>query len=75
MRQSVAVSVSFRPRERSADFCECGAARDDLSREIPAVILEDAEAQIDFLQTQLALPRSLGEQNDLQSAIGQLGES
>ena len=44
-------------------------------REISTEILVDTDARIDFLETRLALLSSLGEQNDLQSGVGGLGES
>jgi len=49
--------------EQSADY---------VTREIVAEILCDTEEHIDFLETQLALVKSLGEQNYLQSAMGEL---
>jgi bacterioferritin len=48
------------------------AAKDFVSREILVDILEDTEAHIDFLETQLALLHTLGEANYLQSAAGEL---
>ncbi|MDP1631411.1 MAG: bacterioferritin [Caulobacter sp.] len=50
----------------------CEAARDFVSRELLKQILEDTEAHIDFLETQLSLVTSLGEKNYLQSALGEL---
>jgi len=49
--------------EQSADFA---------TRELVAEILVDTEEHIDFLETQLSLVKSLGEQNYLQSAMGEL---
>jgi bacterioferritin len=51
---------------------QCEQAEDYVSREILVEILEDTEAHIDFLETQLSLLRSLGEANYLQSALGEL---
>jgi bacterioferritin len=51
---------------------ECEAAADFVSREVLVEILSDTEEHIDFLETQLALARSLGEANYLQSAAGEL---
>jgi bacterioferritin len=52
----------------------CEAAQDFVSRELLVHILEDTEEHIDFLETQLALLRSLGEANYLQSAAGELDD-
>jgi bacterioferritin len=48
------------------------AAHDYVSRQIFKEILSDTEEHIDFLETQLSLVKSLGEQNYLQSALGEL---
>ena len=51
---------------------ECEAATDFVSREVLVDILTDTEEHIDFLETQLALAKTMGEHNYLQSAAGEL---
>lgn len=50
----------------------CEQAGDYVSRQILRDILTDTEHHIDYLETQLTLLRTLGEQNYLQSAMGEL---
>ncbi len=51
---------------------QCETAADYVSREVLVDILTDTEEHIDFLETQLGLVRLLGEQNYLQSALGEM---
>ena len=46
------------------------ADKDYVSREIVVDILEDAEEHIDFLETEIGLMEKVGEQNYLQTQIG-----
>jgi len=50
----------------------CETTADYVSRQILREILADTEEHLDFLETQLSLLQSLGEQNYLQSALGEL---
>jgi len=58
--------------DQVAGIKECEAAADFVSRQILREILADTEEHIDFIETQISLVRSLGEQNYLQSALGEL---
>ena len=57
----------------AAGVKQCEDAQDYVSRKVLTEILADTEEHVDFLETQLALLRSLGEQNCLQSAMSELG--
>ncbi|WP_421933308.1 bacterioferritin [Phenylobacterium sp.] len=67
----LAVEVGGRADQvRGIKLCEDSA--DYVSRQILREILTDTEEHIDFLETQISLVRQLGEQNYLQSAMGEL---
>ena len=51
---------------------QCEAAGDFVSREILVGVLADTEQHVDFLETQLGLIQSVGEQNYLQKAMGEI---
>jgi bacterioferritin len=51
-------------------IAHCESVRDYVSRELFVAILEDTEEHIDHLETQLALVKQVGEQNYLQSQMG-----
>jgi bacterioferritin len=57
-----------------AAAAQCETAKDYVSREIVVAILEDAEAHIDFLETEIGLIEKVGLQNYLQSQIGEGNE-
>ncbi len=52
-------------------IAHCESVRDYVSRELLEHILEDTEEHIDHLETQLGLVDQVGEQNYLQSQIGE----
>jgi bacterioferritin len=58
-----------------AAVTHCESAKDYVSREIIVDVLEDAEEHIDFLETELSLVDKVGEQNYLQTQIGEGKES
>lgn len=53
-------------------IAHCEAVRDYVSRELLEGILEDTEHHIDHLETQLGLVTQVGEQNWLQSQMGEV---
>ena len=52
-------------------IAHCESVRDYVSRDILRSILDDTEDHIDFLETEIALIAKVGEQNYLQSQIGE----
>ncbi|MEN1729639.1 MAG: bacterioferritin [Pseudomonadota bacterium] len=59
------------PMYRDAvEYCE--SARDYISRDLFQTILDDEEGHMDWLETQLDLMDRVGEQNYLQSQMGEL---
>ena len=71
MTSDLAVEVGGRADQiRGIKLCEESA--DYVTRQILRELLTDTEKHIAFLETQLSLVRQLGEQNYLQSAMGEL---
>lgn len=67
------LALEVRGRQTLVDgVAQCERAADFVSRELLVHILSDTEEHVDFLETQLALLRSLGEANYMQSAMGEL---
>ncbi len=52
-------------------IAHCESVRDYVSRELLESILEDTEAHVDYLETQIDLVAQIGEQNWLQSQVGE----
>jgi bacterioferritin len=72
LRADLALELGGRERVQ-AGVRQAEAAGDFVSREILAAILADTEEHVDFLETQLALIGAIGEQNYLQTAVGEIG--
>ena len=56
-------------------IAHCESVRDYVSRELLEDILDDTEGHIDHLETQIALVDQVGQQNYLQSQMGESGAS
>ena len=70
---SVDLQLEYRSRETLVPAITLFEGKPDyVSRELLVKILEATEEHIDYLETQLDLIRALGEQNYLQSALGEL---
>ena len=54
-------------------IAHCESVRDYVSRDLLADILDDTEEHIDYLETQIGLVTQVGEQNWLQSQMGEAG--
>ena len=73
--EALAADLALEVRGRAAQveaIKACEAAADFGSRDILTEILVDTEEHIDFVETQLSLLKALGEQNYLQSSMGEL---
>jgi bacterioferritin len=53
-------------------IAQCEGTGDFVSREILIQILSDTEEHVDFLESQLNLIKAIGEENYLQSAMGEI---
>jgi len=69
--RDLALEVTGRAHYQDA-IAHCEIVKDYVSREILAVILQQTEDHIDYLETQLQLVERLGLPNYLQSAMGEL---
>ena len=71
IRHDLTLEMTGRAHYQDA-IAHCEIVKDYVSREILAVILEQTEDHIDYLETQLQLIEQLGLPNYLQSAMGEI---
>ena len=64
------IEMSSHPLLKDA-IAHCESVRDYVSREVLQTILEDTEAHIDHLETQIELVAKVGEPNWLQTQMGE----
>jgi bacterioferritin len=70
------LTLEMTARNDTADSIPLFESQGDfVSRDIALRILADSEEHVDFLETQLALVKSIGRENYLQSAMGELPTS
>ena len=69
MECDLKIELGSQPLLRDA-IAHCEQVRDDVSRALFASILSDSEVHADHLETQLELVAKVGEQNYLQSQMG-----
>ena len=74
MECDLKIELGSQPLLRDA-IAHCERVRDFVSRDLFASILSDTEDHADYLETQLELVAKVGEQNYLQTQMGEAGGS
>ncbi len=75
VREALTVDLALEQRSHATlidGVALCEERKDYISRELLRKILEDTEEHLDYLETQVGLMVAIGEQNYLQSALGEL---